>query len=128
MIAEFARHGEITINNKKVPSFNSENNNFVQIKPDPVVSDKFKFCEMALWTRIGQRLKSSYCQFLKAVEDTPLAGVSKKLQNLDLSKPLPALPAVGLPQKKMTFLTGNTVEERQTNSRSNSNNPFGILG
>ncbi|XP_066255383.1 liver carboxylesterase 1-like [Euwallacea similis] len=78
MIGDFARHGQISVNNEKVPSFNEGENHFVQIKPKPVLSSKFKFCEMALWTNIGERLKSGYCQFLGAL------GMSQK--TLDPSK------------------------------------------
>ncbi|KAL1488054.1 hypothetical protein ABEB36_015423 [Hypothenemus hampei] len=80
MIADFARHGEFSVDNKKVPKFNAGDNNFVQIRAKPSLADKFKFCEMALWTNIAERLKSSYCQFLGAVP-----GV---LPNLNVNKPL----------------------------------------
>ncbi|XP_050296875.1 carboxylesterase 4A [Anthonomus grandis grandis] len=79
MIADFARHGSITVENKKVPPFNVGDNNFIQIKPTPVLANKFKFCEMALWTNIGQRLKDQSCKFLGALE---AVGVQNVLQGL----------------------------------------------
>lgn len=84
MIADFARHGEIRVDNQKVPSFNAGDNNFVQVKPKPVVQSKFKFCEMALWTHIGERLKSGYCQFLNALQASGVPTLSpvKNLEDL----------------------------------------------
>lgn len=78
MIADFARHGKVLVNNREVPSFTSSNNHFIQIKPKPEVSSNFKFCEMALWCNIAERLQSKTCQFLNAL-DTTIKGIEKSL-------------------------------------------------
>ncbi|XP_030750699.1 liver carboxylesterase 1 [Sitophilus oryzae] len=71
MINDFVRHGEITVNGEKAQSFNGVENNYIQIGPKPKLANKFRFCQMALWTNIGERLKSSSCQFLNAIGLTP---------------------------------------------------------
>ncbi|KAJ8934126.1 hypothetical protein NQ314_013585 [Rhamnusium bicolor] len=79
MISDFARHGKIQVNGKEVEPFSGRKNNFIQISAKPTVADNFKFCEMALWSNLAERLKSNTCSFLEAFKVLP---------------PLPALPGV----------------------------------
>ncbi|CAH0551297.1 unnamed protein product [Brassicogethes aeneus] len=76
MIADFARTGKPIINNKEAPPFSATKNNFIQIKPKPQLSDSFRFCQMALWCNIAERLKSSSCQFLNGL-DTTVKGIQE---------------------------------------------------
>lgn len=69
MISEFARNGRISINNQNVPSFSSKENNFVQISSKPKLSNNFRYCEMALWAGLPQRLQSSSCQFINVFDN-----------------------------------------------------------
>lgn len=64
MIADFANQGKIRVQNQFLPGFTNSVNNFVRITTDPKVSDKFRYCEMALWTDLSDRLRSVSCQFL----------------------------------------------------------------
>ncbi|KAG5886054.1 hypothetical protein JTB14_009503 [Gonioctena quinquepunctata] len=84
MIADFARHGSPRMNNKDVLPFSSDKNNFLQIRAKPVLAEGFKFCEMALWCNVAERLKSTACSFLNAFENVGnvLGGL---LNNTDLS-------------------------------------------
>ncbi|CAG9813114.1 unnamed protein product [Phaedon cochleariae] len=77
MISDFARHGAPRMNNKNILPFSGKTNNFIQIKPKPEITNNFKFCEMALWCNIAERLKSTSCQFLDAL-NTSL----KNIENL----------------------------------------------
>lgn len=76
MVADFARTGKVRIENRDVSPFSATSNNFIQIKPKPVLANDFKYCEMALWCNIAERLKSSACSFLKAF-DQQLKNVGK---------------------------------------------------
>lgn len=71
MIADFARHGKIQVDDHDVPSFTGTNNNFLQINATPKVGKNFRFCEMALWAGLAQRLKDPLCQFISSVKDVP---------------------------------------------------------
>lgn len=81
MIADFARYGAPKVNNKAVQPFSGKKNNFIQIRPKPVLADNFKFCEMALWCNIAERLKSTTCEFLKAL-DTSFKNMQNFVQGL----------------------------------------------
>lgn len=74
MISDFARNGKITLGNENVPNFSSEANNFLQITAQPKVANNFRYCEMALWAGLAQRLQSSTCQFLNII-DSSIKGV-----------------------------------------------------
>lgn len=68
IISSFARHGKITIDQKEVPSFSSESNHYMQINAKPKVTKNFRFCEMALWAGLTQRLQSSACSLLNVLD------------------------------------------------------------
>ncbi|CAG9859458.1 unnamed protein product [Phyllotreta striolata] len=68
MIADFARFGAPKINDKPVLPFSPKLNNFIQVRPKPALANNFKFCEMALWLNIAERLKTSTCEFLEALD------------------------------------------------------------
>lgn len=68
MIADFARYGAPKHNDKPVEPFDPKKNNFIQIKPKPAISNNFKFCEIALWCNMPDRLQSTTCEFLGALD------------------------------------------------------------
>jgi hypothetical protein len=70
MIADFARYGAPKHNDKPVEPFNPKKNNFIQIKPKVTLSNNFKFCEIGLWCNMADRLKSSTCEFLNAINNS----------------------------------------------------------
>lgn len=76
IIADFARTGNVRLQEREVQPFSSKMNNFIQIKPKPVLASDFKYCEMALWCNLAERLKSTTCSFLKAL-DTQIKNVEK---------------------------------------------------
>lgn len=71
MIADFARHGKVHVGDEELPSFSSAANNFLQISANPKVGNNFRFCEMALWAGLAQRLQDPLCQFLGAIKNVP---------------------------------------------------------
>lgn len=70
MISDFVRHGKIQIEGKDVPSFSPKGNDFVSISAKPKLLNNFKYCEMALWAGLTQRLQSASCQYLDALSST----------------------------------------------------------
>lgn len=66
MISDFVRYGSPRINSQEIKPFSLGQNNFIQIKPKPMLANNFKFCEMALWFKMADRLKSASCSFLDA--------------------------------------------------------------
>lgn len=76
MVADFAKGGKVHLEEREVQPFSSKSNNFIQIKPKPVLASDFKYCEMALWCNIAERLKSTTCSFLKAF-NTQIQNVEK---------------------------------------------------
>lgn len=82
MIADFARHGKLRLDNHEVSPFSSLTNNFIQVKPKPVFANQFRFCEMALWCGITERLKSDACKFLKYI-DTEIKHVQKQITDVN---------------------------------------------
>lgn len=102
LIADFARHGTITVGDASLPTFNGGDNNFVQIKPNPVLASNFKYCEVALWTKIGERLKSRYCQFLKPLEvDAAASGQKVVLPHSQLISNRSVLAGIGSNRAKV---------------------------
>lgn len=71
IIADFARHGKIQVGGKEVPSFSDSDNNFLQISATPKVAKNFRFCEMALWAGLAQRLQNPLCQLIASVKNVP---------------------------------------------------------
>lgn len=78
MISMFARHGRIHIDKKEIPSFSDRSNNYVQISARPKLLNNFRFCEMALWAGLTERLKSATCQLLQVL-DTQVTNVGSVL-------------------------------------------------
>ncbi|XP_056648857.1 liver carboxylesterase 1 [Diorhabda sublineata] len=70
MIADFARYGAPKHNDKPVEPFDPKKNNFIQIKPKLTISNNFKFCEIGLWCNMPDRLQSSACEFLGALDNS----------------------------------------------------------
>lgn len=81
MIADFAKTGKIHLEDKEVQPFSSKKNNFIQIKPIPVLGTDFKFCEVAIWCNLADRLKNTACSFLKAL-DTQVQNVKKVIDDV----------------------------------------------
>lgn len=112
-IADFAREGKIRLGNNLIPGFTSNANNFIEISSQPKVSDKFRYCEMALWAGLGERLKDVSC----AVKDT-------------------ILDALGAPIPVITDVQNQLGTENLTNTLTkplggllspSSSNPFGNM-
>ncbi|KRT82713.1 hydrolase [Oryctes borbonicus] len=61
-IVDFAGNGKIRLNDKLVPGFTTNANNFIEISSKPKISNKFRYCEMGLWAGLGDRLKDVSCQ------------------------------------------------------------------
>ncbi|XP_072378373.1 liver carboxylesterase 1 [Diabrotica undecimpunctata] len=87
MIADFARYGVPKVNDKPASPFNAKKNNFIKITSSPSLSNNFKFCEMALWCNIAERLKSTTCEFLKALDTSfkNMQNFVNGLKNANLS-------------------------------------------
>lgn len=68
MISDFARTGKVSVDGASVPSFSSSTNNFLQVSAKPKVASNFRYCEMALWAGLAQRLQSASCQFLSVLD------------------------------------------------------------
>lgn len=81
MIADFSKTGKVQLENKDVQPFSSEMNNFIQIKPKPVLGTGFKYCEVGLWFNLADRLKDTTCSFLKTL-DTQVQNVKKVIGNV----------------------------------------------
>lgn len=81
MVADFAKAGKVRLDEREVQPFSSKSNNFIQIKPKPVLANDFKYCEMALWCNLAERLKSTACSFLKAF-DTQVKNVEKVISGV----------------------------------------------
>ncbi|CAG9829097.1 unnamed protein product [Diabrotica balteata] len=87
MIADFARYGVPKVNDKPASPFDAKKNNFIKITSSPSLSNNFKFCEMALWCNIAERLKSTTCDFLKALDTSfkNMQNFVNGLKNANLS-------------------------------------------
>lgn len=70
MISDFVRYGKIQVDGKDVPTFSPSSNDFVSISAKPKLLNNFKYCEMALWAGLTQRLQSASCQYLDALSST----------------------------------------------------------
>ncbi|KAK5647280.1 hypothetical protein RI129_002172 [Pyrocoelia pectoralis] len=68
MIYKFAKRGKIDLNNKEVPTFSSDQNNYVQISTKPSLVNNFRFCQMGLWAGLTERLQSTMCNALNVLE------------------------------------------------------------
>lgn len=109
MISDFARNGRISVNNQNVPSFSSKENNFVQISSKPTLSNNFRYCEMALWAGLAQRLQSSSCQFMNVLDDQ-LKNVGNVL-----------FDTVNVP------ITNGNIKQTESKVTDILNNPLGML-
>lgn len=79
MISDFARHGKIHLNDEEVPAFSGGSNAFVQISPTPKVGSNFRFCEMALWAGLTQRLQMPICQAISSIRAIPSVLLNKTM-------------------------------------------------
>lgn len=84
MISDFARHGKIHIDGEELPTFSSNTNQFLQINAKPKIGSNFRFCEMALWAGLAQRLQNPVCQVISAVKNVPgtVINKAKKLEGV----------------------------------------------
>lgn len=126
MIADFARFGKVQIDGRDVNPFTAKQNNFIQIKAKPSLSNNFRDCELALWSNLVETLKSDSCAFLdpfnvKALsENIPLRPlltnntIINMLQNPNMIK----VPVVKDP---LNILGGGSAGK-------NKNKPNSILG
>lgn len=128
MIADFAHSGSISINNQKVAPFSSTSNNFIQIKPKPMLANNFRFCEMALWCGIAERLKSNTCQFLQAV-NTQIKNVEESVKS-GIGKVAGKVGLNDSNKKKVNEAIGGMLPFSGGNNKKSgsSNNPLGFLG
>lgn len=77
MLSDFARNGKIHIDGAELPAFSSTTNHFLQISAKPKIGDNFRFCEMALWAGLEQRLQDPVCRIISVVRNVPGAVISK---------------------------------------------------
>lgn len=82
MISDFARHGKLNLDGQDVKPFSSSDNNFVQVTSKPKVAKGFRYCEMALWLGLAQRLQSTTCELFKVL-DSQLKNIDSQLKNID---------------------------------------------
>ncbi|XP_076246503.1 carboxylesterase 1E [Calliopsis andreniformis] len=94
MIAEFARNGEPSLATASqsgsllsniTPVFTSEANPFISISSNPQVLTKFRYCEMALWTGLTERLQSAACSLFKTTLDTIDNRAQKTINTVESS-------------------------------------------
>lgn len=100
-ITDFAKDGQIYLHGKIVPTFTSDSNNFIDISSNPEISNKFRYCEMALWAGLRERLMDASCQAQNALLSAlggpvaPLMNITEQLGTAEitntLSKPLGTL-------------------------------------
>ncbi|XP_014229907.1 liver carboxylesterase 1 [Trichogramma pretiosum] len=155
LVAQFARSGEAMVKTKAedgsilpmaLPSFTggNEDDSFLSISAKPKVANKFRYCELGLWTGELERLKSSFCNFLfldsikdpiKTVQRTfntisnvpRLAKVAEVSDFLDLSKiDSPVKIPLNLPS--VNDLPGNIASGiSNLNPLGSGNNPVGAV-
>lgn len=83
MLSDFARHGRIHIDGEELPTFSSTtNNNYAQLGAKPKIANNFRFCEMALWAGLVQRLQNPICRVFSAVKNVPTSVI--KATKLDV--------------------------------------------
>ncbi|KAB0805013.1 hypothetical protein PPYR_01983 [Photinus pyralis] len=67
MIYNFVKRGKLDVGNKEVPTFSSEQNNYVKISTRPSLVNNFRFCQMGLWAGLTKRLQSTMCSALNVL-------------------------------------------------------------
>lgn len=67
------------VSSSLLKQFSEKNNDFTRVKSKPEVSEGFRFCEMALWGGLSERLQSPACKFLDAFGDT-VQGVKQGIE------------------------------------------------
>lgn len=123
IVADFAKNGKVHLQDREVQPFSSKMNNFIQIKPKPVLANDFKYCEMALWCNLADRLKSTACTFLNAFE-TQIKTVEKVIGGV-----LPGANVLGTKGGGLTNILGTASSNKQKSKFSKNQNPLGsILG
>lgn len=134
MIADFAKNGKLTLENREVRSFSSAANNFIQIKPKPALSNNFRFCEMALWCGITERLKSQSCQFFRALDTQihqQVEDVNKQLnkaKNYLTNDPVQSVSKLNEDIRKNNPLNSLLSGSKKSPQGNINNNPFRIIG
>lgn len=133
MIADFARNGKISVDNKNVPPFSSKDNNFLQVSSTPKVSNNFRYCEMALWAGLAQRLQTSSCQFLNIL-DGGLKGAQDLFYDI-VSGPAKQPEQLNTGMKKAEETVTNVLKNplnilnnKSNKPKGNKNPLFGIIG
>nr|XP_022902159.1 esterase E4-like [Onthophagus taurus] len=89
MIADFVRNGKLQVQNKLIPSFTSLQSNFVEISSNPTIEKDFRFCEMALWAGLAERLQSTTCQYLNQIGNIKKyfeSGINSTINKMDIGK------------------------------------------
>lgn len=121
MIADFAKSGRIHLQEREVQPFSSKMNNFIQIKPKPILANDFKYCEMALWCNIAERLKSTACSFLQAF-NTQIKNVEKVVGEV-----LQGGDILGGASNGFNKLIGGGSLNQQKSENFKNQNPLGSL-
>ncbi|XP_017770157.1 PREDICTED: carboxylesterase 4A-like isoform X2 [Nicrophorus vespilloides] len=131
MIAEFVKTGEITINNKRVPSF-SQDNSFIQISTKPKITKNFRFCEMGLWAGLAQRLQSKTCQFLNVIDSSIKNVENLFFDTVNSSNINKLVPTIDNTHKKIGGIVNKidilNIGRRQQQTTNNMIPPLGFLG
>lgn len=115
MIATFARHGKIQVDNKDLPAFSDDKNNFMQVSSKPKIGNNFRFCEMALWAGLTQRLQSATCKVLSTIQS--------QLQNAEFML-FDTIPGIKNPVTQFE----NNIKDTQNKLTDAIKNPLGVFG
>ncbi|KAF5274800.1 hypothetical protein FQR65_LT00383 [Abscondita terminalis] len=68
IIYNFARTGKFNFGHQDYPSFSEKSNKYLKITSEPSYVNDFRFCEMALWAGITERLQSATCKALDVLQ------------------------------------------------------------
>lgn len=71
MISDFAKEGKIHIDGQELPIFSSTTSSYLQLTSNPKIDSNFRFCEMALWAGLVQRLQNPLCHMMSVVKKVP---------------------------------------------------------
>ncbi|XP_014219967.1 liver carboxylesterase 1-like [Copidosoma floridanum] len=103
MIVNFARSGDVKVSGKNrdggsqlfsLPALTgSDDDGFLSISSQPKVENKFRFCEMGLWTGLEERFKSAACSLFFVDIPNPLQTFQKSVSAV--SNGIPSFPKVG---------------------------------
>ena len=68
MIVDFMKDDVVKIDGNPIPIFSATSNNFIQVGPELQSAKDFRYCELALWGGLMERLQSTTCQLFNTVK------------------------------------------------------------